>query len=89
MHTANRRGGKKQRQELKQKRDQEFEEKYGTLDPNDLIKVGVMYRDATTYYYHKESDTLFGQEFHSTKFKHKGKPNDYAREFVDRALSKQ
>lgn len=67
-------------------RDAEFKAKHG-IERNELIKVGVIYKDATTYFYHKKTDTLYGQWLHDGYFFRREKPiNSYERELIDRAL---
>ena len=70
-------------------RDEEFKKKHG-FDRNELIKVGVIYKDATRYFYHKKTDTLYGQWLYdgcSNDFFRRDKPiNSYERELIDRAL---
>jgi hypothetical protein len=75
--------------QAQEKRDKEFKEKHGDLDRKDLIKVGVMYRDATNYYYHKASDTLFGQYFDEEEFFRRDGPiTFYERGLIERALKR-
>jgi hypothetical protein len=54
----------------------------------DLIEIGVLYRDATTYYYNKESDTMFKQFFGGGEISKRLSPiTSYERNFINKKLA--
>lgn len=91
FETCQKRVTEKQRNDrlLKKKAaDDAFTDKYGEINPADLIKVGVLYRDGRTYYYHQASDTLFGKPFHSNTYERRpGRISEDERRRIVKAMT--
>jgi hypothetical protein len=75
--------------EAQEKQHQDFKAKHGFAF-QDLITVGVIYKDATTYFYHKPTDTLYGKWLgRDDHFFRRDKPiNLYERAIIDEVMKK-
>jgi len=66
-------------------RDMKFQAQYADIDLEDLIPIGVLYKDATTYYYHAASDSLFGKSLIDDEISRRDKPiSSYERLHIHR-----
>ena len=69
-------------------REQRFKDQFPLIDKHDLIRIGVLYKNAKTYYYHKASDTLYGESMIDHEFHRHDEPiSAYERVKIEQALA--
>lgn len=70
---------------VQEDRQTRFKAQYGNVGVNNFIRIGVLYKDATEYYYDPTSDCLFGKSFIDHEFQRRDKPiSSYERTHIQR-----
>jgi len=77
----------REKQEAKQRQEKEMEDmerEFGVqiTSKSDLVRIGVLFRDATEYYYHPQSDTVLGKSFFGGWTKASPVASGYARSML-------